>query len=67
MFRSSDTRLNEKVSPFIKVRNNRGVSGKGVRVSTCAFSYDGKMVAAGTEDGNLQLWALGGCGAVCLL
>ena len=35
---------------------------QGVRVSTCRFSDDGKLVAAGTEDGNLQLWAIGASG-----
>jgi WD40 repeat protein len=46
----------------IKVQNNRGVSGKGVMVSTCAFSPDGKIIAAGTDDGNLQFWTLGASG-----
>jgi WD40 repeat protein len=40
------------------VRNARGVSGKGVMVSTCSFSHDGKLVCAGTEDGTLQMWSL---------
>ena len=50
----------KKQVEVIKVRNARGVSGKGVMVSTCNFSDDGKMIAAGTDDGTLQVWSMTG-------
>eukprot|EP01043_Picozoa_sp_COSAG02_P037696 COSAG02_NODE_2848_length_7904_cov_4.981166_4_plen_353_part_00 len=55
-----DSEVMDTQTEVIKVRNARGVSGKGVMVSTCAFSDDGKMICAGTEDGTLQVWTMGG-------
>jgi WD40 repeat protein len=55
-----DSEVMETQTEVIKVRNARGVSGTGVRVSTCAFSDDGKMICAGTEDGTLQVWTMSG-------
>lgn len=55
-----DPEVLDTQTEVIKVRNARGVSGKGVMVSTCAFSDDGKMICAGTEDGTLQVWSMNG-------
>ena len=41
-----DSEVMEKQTEVIKVRNARGVSGKGVVVSTCAFSDDGRSKSA---------------------
>ena len=41
----------------IKARDKQG---RRAAVTTCVFSRDGKMIAAGIGDGSLQLWKSSG-------
>lgn len=34
----------------------RSVQGKRVIPTTCTYSRDGKLIAAGCQDGSIQIW-----------
>ena len=55
----------------LNVVKGRDKQGRKSAVSTCAFSRDGKMIAAGLVDGSIQLWKSNGpfvsvCLCVCV-
>ena len=47
----------EKQLHVIKGRDRQG---RKSAISTCTFSRDGKMIAAGLVDGSIQLWKSNG-------
>ena len=44
----------------LHVIKGRDKQGRRSAVTTCAFSRDGKMIAAGLADGSIQLWKSNG-------
>ena len=52
-----DVNETEKQLHVIKGRDRQG---RKSAISTCSFSRDGKMIAAGLVDGSIQLWKSNG-------
>ncbi|CAI8054115.1 WD repeat-containing protein 70 [Geodia barretti] len=51
--------VNEKEKQ-LNVIKGRDKKGRKSAISTCSFSKDGKMIAAGLVDGSIQLWKSSG-------
>ena len=51
--------MNEKEKQ-LNVIKGRDKKGRKSAISTCSFSKDGKMIAAGLVDGSIQLWKSSG-------
>lgn len=42
-----------------KVIKTKNASGKRAIPTTCCYSADGKLIAAGCDDGSIQIWKNG--------
>jgi WD40 repeat protein len=48
--------LTKVINTQRKVIKTKNAGGKRVIPTTCCFSRDGKLIAAGCDDGSIQIW-----------
>ncbi|CAD6197658.1 unnamed protein product [Caenorhabditis auriculariae] len=51
--------LTKCINKHYKVIKTKGANGKRVSPQVCAYSPDAKWIAAGCEDGSIQVWKYG--------